>query len=453
LVGKLGATALGRELGLPRVHSLVDLRAALPLRDADRHLVEIEARLGFGVVEPGDDAAAVLVGAEDERAQIVETWRAALGRVPRRIALLRGASDDALVDRILLDDLLALTGPDSEVLRLRDAAPRERTLELLREFEPDALVVPSLVTCVWLEEEARCPIERYVDSLRALLAEHDLSVPVRSRLEPRAVGWIHRVGRLGLPPARGRPGALTLATGSAILELLPYDDTLERGRVAPADHTVWPEQAVIGDVYEIVASSPLGYLRLRTGEFVKVVGFDPPVEEFPLPRPRVVRRLPPPADVEVEGLTLPGAWLTAAVRQAFRPEDPALVAAEIAPDPDTVAFDAATSTRTVGDPFADTELGTRAGARRRGARPRGVVVRVEVQAGTDSTFGPALAARIDADLRRRSQAYAWLRQQNQLFAPRVLTAPPGTARAARDRRVAELAGRVVTPIVRVVVPE
>ena len=40
-----------------------------------------------------------------------------------------------------------------------------------------------------------------------------------------------------------------------------------------------------------------------------------------------------PDDVRLEGVTLAGSWLTAAVRQAFRPEDPALVAAEIGPDP------------------------------------------------------------------------------------------------------------------------
>jgi hypothetical protein len=443
-------------MGLGRIRSLDDLRETLPLRDPDRHVREVEARLGFGVVEPGDADAELLVGAREERAEVVAGWHERLGEVPSRIAVLRAASDDALLDRVLLDDITAFVGDaDTELLRLKQAGTRERLLEVLRDFGPDALVVPSLRTCAWLEAELRCPLERGLPSLRWLLGEHDFRTAIRSRLAPIRTPWIHRAGRLALPSHRGPRGALTLALGSVLLELLPHDDSLERGRVAPARSTIWPEQAVIGEVYELVVSAPVGYLRLRTGEFVRVLGFDPPTEDIPVPRPRVIRRLPPPIDVEVEGMTLPGAWLTASVRQAFLPEDPALVAAEIGPDPDSIPSDvASTGPRRRGDPFADTELGTRPGLRTRsGPRPRGLAVRLEVQADVDPQFPTRVSRRIDADLGRRSPAYAYLREQGQLRAPRVIVAPPGTARAARDKRIASLAGRVDVPVVRVVLPD
>ena len=454
LVSKLGATGLGRELGISRIRSLADLQATLPLRDGDAHLREVETRLGFGVVEAGDTEADLMVGAAEERPQLLDYWRAAMGENPRRIAVLRSSADDALVDRIVLDDVTTLAGDgEVELLRLKEASSRERVIEILREFGPDALLAPSLATCAWLEAELRCPIERGLRSLRWLVAEHDLHARVRTRLSPLRLGWIHRSGRLALPSTRGSPDSLTLALGSVLIELLAHDDSLERGRVAPAARAVLPEHAIVGDVYEIVVTSPLGYLRMRTGEFVRVVGFDPPTESLPFPRPRVIRRLPPPDDVEVEGMTLPGAWLTATVRQAFRPEDPALVAAEIGPDPDTIPADVASTTRHVGDPFAETELGTRPGLRRRHVRPRGLAVRLEVQAATDPRLLARLSTRMDDDLKRRSKAYTFLREQGQLLAPRVFLAAPGTARNARDHRIASLHGRVDVPIVRVVHPE
>lgn len=456
LIRKLGATELGRELGLARIRSRADLRATLPLYDGDGHVREVEARLGFGVVEPGDAEADLLVGADEERGAVLDVWSDALGQVPTRIAVLRAASDDALLDRVLLDDVTAFVGKaDTELLRLKHAGTRERLLEVLRDFGPDALVMPSLRTCAWLEAELRCPIERGLPSLRWILGEHDFRTPIRSRLPPIRTPWIHRAGRLALPSPRGPRGALTLALGSVLIELLPHDDSLERGRVAPAQATIWPEHAIIGDVYELVVSAPVGYLRLRTGEFVRVIGFDPPTEAIPVPRPRVVRRLPTPIDVEVEGMTLPGAWLTASVRQAFLPEDPALVAGVLGPDPESVPTDiASTGLRAPGDPFAETELGTRAGFRRRpGPRPRGLAVRLEVQAAVDPGFTARIGQRIDADLQRRSPAYAYLRTQGQLRPPRILVAPPGTARVARDQRIASLSGRVDVPIVRVVLPE
>ncbi len=456
LVSKLGSTSLGRELGLARIRSLADLQATIRLLDDDQHLREVEARLGFGVVEPGDPDADALVGAHEERAELIEVWRETLGEIPGRIAVLRAPSEDALLDRILLDDVTTFAGEsDAELLRLKEAGSRERVLEILRDFRPEALFVPSLTTCVWLESELRCPIERGLSSLRWLFAEHDLHARVRSRLSPLRAGWIHRSGRLALASSRGPVGALTLALGSVIIELLPHDDSLEAGRVAPANRPIWPEHATMGDVYELVVSSAVGYLRMRTGEFVRVVGFEPPTATIPVPRPRVIRRLPPPADVVVEGMTLPGAWLTASVRQAFRPEDPALVAAEIGPDPDTLPSDAtSTMSRAFGDPFADTELGgTRHGHRRRSARPRGLAVRVEVQADVDARFCERLAKRIDEDLGRRSQAYTYLRDQAQLLVPRVILASPGTARAAWEQRVVSLTGRVEVPIVRVVFPD
>jgi hypothetical protein len=454
LISKLAPTAVGRAFGLTRIRSPDDLRASVPLLDEESHLREVETHLGFGVVEPGDPQAEALVGGAAEREELLTIWKRRLGEPARRVAVLRSVADDALIDRIVLDDVTALVeGEDAELLRLKEANSPQRVIEILREFRPDALVLPSLTTCSWLEAQLRCPIERGLESLRWLLPEHDLGARVRSRLPRINTGWVHRSGRLALPSGQAQASALCLATRSVLLELLSHEESHERGR-ARVGHPVWPEDARIGSVYELVVSSPAGFLRLRTGEFVRVVGFDGPHAGSVLPRPRVVRRLPPPADVEVEGMTLPGAWLTASVRQAFGPADPALVAAEIGPDPETIAADvASTASRAIGDPFADTELGSRVRLRRAGRRPRGLAVRVEVQSVVDGGFAPRLATRIDADLQRRSEAYRYLRGDDQLLAPRVLVAPMGTARGARDRRVAQLSGRVIVPEVRVVFPD
>jgi hypothetical protein len=239
-----------------------------------------------------------------------------------------------------------------------------------------------------------------------------------------------------------------------LIELLPHGDPEVDPRARVDDRpTVLPENAVLGERYELILSSPLGFLRLRSGLHVRVVGFVPPPhptgtsasEEDSLLRPRVLRLPPPPADLSLEGVTLAGAWLTSSVRQAFTREDPALVAGEIMADPQSDPRD---RTARGLDPFVDTELGaSRAGARARGPKPRALVVRVEVQGQTDMAFAPRLARRIDDDLRNRSAAYEWLRGRGDLWDVRVVVAEAGTARRALDRRIRALAGTVERPTV------
>jgi hypothetical protein len=160
-------------------------------------------------------------------------------------------------------------------------------------------------------------------------------------------------------PRRGRPrGAFTLAVGSQVIELLPHQQSDDGLRAFEAE-TIAPAQAILGRHYELVVSSPLGCLRLRTDEHVQVVGFDPPTSLVPTPRPRVIRLRPPPQEVALEGISMVGVWLTAAVRQAFRPEDPALVAATIGPDPGAIDV-AQTSTRALkGGPVRRDRAGRR----------------------------------------------------------------------------------------------
>ncbi|MCA9709202.1 MAG: hypothetical protein KDK70_25380, partial [Myxococcales bacterium] len=201
----------------------------------------------------------------------------------------------------------------------------------------------------------------------------------------------------------------------------------------------------------------LGFLRLRTDEHVRVVGFGPPCRPAPFPRPRVVRLSSSPPDVALEGCTVAGAWLTASIRQAFQREDPALVAAEIGPDPRSVprgvvALPTAASMR-LPDAFQDTELGwmARTGTQRvERHRPRALLVRVEVQGYVAPELTGLLSQRIDQSLRRRSPAYDYLRERDELLEPRVMVVPAGTRRSEEDRRIRELVGGVWVPEVRVV---
>ncbi|MFO7567498.1 MAG: hypothetical protein R6X02_32945 [Enhygromyxa sp.] len=459
----LGETEVGRELGLSRLANLADFRASVPLMDQASHAARVTARLGFGLDGFDDET---LTAATVERPAVLDAWRLRFGgaRPPRRIAMLWARADDQLVDQIRLDDLRSLgdaadgAGKETRepaVLRI-DAVPRdpEQLLTQLRRFRPEALVVPSLATCSWLEGLLRGPLERRLPGLRWLFAEHDLDERIRSRLPVLSAGWLHAGGRVGLPTRRGPARGLLLATCSTLLELLPHGDPEIDPRARALESTVLPERAVLGERYEVVLSSPLGFLRLRTGLHVRVVGFAAPHEPTAgdagdsLPRPRVIRLHPPPADAALEGVTLAGAWLTASVRQVFLPEDPALVAADIAADPD--ALDASgRASRTGLDPFADTELGaSRAGDRRKGPKPRALVIRLEVQGHVAPEFPMRIAERTDEALRRRSAAYDWLRGRDELWEPRVVIARPGTARNERERRLRGLWGPAARPVVR-----
>jgi hypothetical protein len=457
----LGDTEVGRELGLLRLANLDDFRATVPLADAATHAYRVTARLGFGREELDGE---MLTAATVERATLWAAWRRRLaGARPRRVAILQAPADDPHIDRMRLEDLRFGAEPDEDGRARESDAPTllritsiprdpEAMLDELRRFRPDALVVPSLATCSWLEQLARAPLERRLP-LRWLFAEHDLDERVRSRLPIINAGWLHAAGRIALPAWRSPFDAFTLATRSTVLELLPHGDPETDTRQQTAERTVLPEAAILGERYELVVSSPLGFLRLRSGLHVRVVGFDASLAgsaEDSLARPRVLRLPPPPADATLEGVTMPGAWLTASVRQAFLPEDPALVAAEIAADPDAVDATARGS-RTGLDPFSDTELGaSRVGVLRGGPKPRSLVIRLEVQGQTAPSFLIQISNRIDADLRRRSAAYDWLRTRDELWEPRVVIAKPGTARKNRERRICGLWDPVARPVVQMV---
>jgi hypothetical protein len=450
----LGDTEVGRELGLLRLANLDDFRATVPLSDAASHAQRVTARLGFGREELDGE---MLTAAAAERGALWLAWRQRLaGARPRRVAILHAPADDPHIDRMRLDDLHFGGEPDESgreadapaLLRLTSIpSDPEPLLDELRRFRPDTLVIPSLAVCSWLEQLTRAPLERRLHQLRWLFAEHDLDERIRTRAPVINAGWLHAAGRIALPSRRSPFDAFTLATRSTVLELLPHGDPETDTRQHTTERTVLPEAAILGERYELVVSSPLGFLRLRSGLHVRVVGFAAGEGEDSLPRPRVLRLPPPPADAALEGVTMPGAWLTASVRQAFLPEDPALVAAEIAADPDAVDVTGRGS-RTGLDPFSDTELGaSRVGVLRGGPKPRSLVVRLEVQGQTAPSFLVQVSTRIDADLRRRSAAYDWLRTRDELWEPRVVIARPGTARKNRERRLCALWDPVARPVV------
>lgn len=110
-----------------------------------------------------------------------------------------------------------------------------------------------------------------------------------------------------------------------------------------------------------------------------------------------------------------------------------------------------------GEAFAETELGagtTRTNLARAELepRPRGIVCRIELQGLVRRDLPARLSARIDDSLRRRSPAYAWLREKHELTAPQVTVVAPGTRAADRERRIASLAGEVWAPDVRILAP-
>lgn len=448
----LGATRVGRDLGLERIRSLDDLRGTVPVMDPQTHEREVESRIGFGGREGFESLASS--GAELERDHLISVWRSWLdGRVPERVVLLRGVHADPVVDAIMQEDLETLGGDLLRIDRLDDP---EGVLARIEGFDPELLVVPSALTCRLLERVHRAPLERRLRRLRVVLAEHDLGRRLRTRLPVHSAGWIHRSGRCGLATLRQPRDAVTLAVGTQIIELLAYTNPEEDGRRVYAEHTVLPEHAVVGMRYEVVITSPLGFLRMRTNEHVRVVGFDAPSGEHPFPRPRVIRLAPAPADVRLEGCTVAGAWLTASIRQALWREDPALVAAEIGTDPLTAGADGVlvrSASLPLHDAFKETELAwlARTGAHEvKGRHPRGLLVRIELQGHVGRELPGKIGERIDQNLRRRSPAYAYLREREELHPPRVIVQRPGSRIAEERRRTADLLGAVWVPDVRVV---
>ncbi len=450
LIEQLGPTRPGRELGLHAVGSLDDFRASIPIRDRDRHQDEVNARFGFGI---GDDDFEN-PGAW-ERDVPVGVWSAWLGDTPpRRVALLRGRRFDTAVDEILVEDLESLGGELRRIDRWESAAS---VLEQLQAFEPDLLVVPSVLTVCELESVHRAPLERRLPHLELILAEHDLRRTRRTRIPIRSAGWIEAPGRFAVPSARGADHSVTLAVGTSLIELLSYSNPEEDGQRVYQRQTTMPEDAVMGQRYELVVSSPHGFLRLRTGEHVRVVGFDMPYGPADFPRPRVLRLPPAPADVRLEGCTVSGAWLSASIRQALHREDPALVFAEIGPDPlsiPSIGASLRTGSARLPEAFDDTELGwlTRTGTHRSGKRkrPRGLLLRIEVQGYVSSELVGKLSVRIDDNLQLRSPAYAHLRKRDELDPPRVMVVPAGTRGRDEQRRVEALGGVVRHPDVRIV---
>lgn len=447
LVERLGSTDAGREHGLGRLESLEDLRATVPIRDLETHEREVTARLGF-VASEGSEVRAF---AELERDHAIGVWLHFLGeRPPERVALLRAGRFDRAIEDVFLEDLRGLGGTLLHIDRMSDAAG---VLARLEAFDPDLLVVASALTCRFLEGVHGSPLETRLRSLRLILAEHDIRRPMRTHVDIRRAGWLGPAGRIGLASVRPPVDAFTLAVGSQILELLPYTNPEDDARRVYAERTVLPEDATVSHRYELVLTSPAGFLRVRTGEHVRVVGFDAPSAAAPFPRPRVVRLSHPPADVQLEGCTVGGAWLTASIRQALGREDPALVQAEIGADPMTIPRRAAWSSGSMTDVFADTELGwlARTGMHRLGrARPRGLLVRIELQGHVDARLAGKLSQRIDQSLARCSPAYAHLREQGELVPPRIVILEAGTRRRDEQRRITSLSGRVWAPEVRVV---
>ncbi len=449
LVEQLGPTQPGRELGLHAVGSLEDFRESIPIRDRIRHQDEVTSRFGFGIGDDFENPGGW------ERDVPIGIWSAWLDEgTPKRVALLRGRRFDTAVDEILVEDL---EGLDGELRRIDRWESAESVLEQLESFEPTLLVVPSVLTVGALEAVHRSPLERRLPNLQLILAEHDLRRVRRTRIPVKSAGWIEAPGRFAVPSARGVDHSVTLAVGTCVIELLAYSNPEEDGQRVYDRKTTLPEDAVMGQRYELVVSSPHGFLRLRTGEHVRVVGFDMPYEPADFPRPRVLRLPPAPADVRLEGCTVSGAWLSASIRQALHREDPALVFAEIGPDPLSIPAMGAslrTGSSRLPEAFDDTELAwlTRTGTHRSGKRkrPRGLLLRIEVQGYVLPELVSKLSERIDSNLQLRSPAYAHLRKRDELDPPRVMVVPAGTRGRDEQRRVEMLGGVVRHPDVRIV---
>ncbi|MFY0538033.1 hypothetical protein [Nannocystis pusilla] len=280
LVDQLGAGELGRTFGLRRISGLPDLRAQVPLLDARAHAARVDPLLDLD--GPAD------AGAAAERAEVVMVWRTWLSEhvqsgmseeTALRAGLLQARRADPAVDAIAEDDLAAL---GAEVLRLHTLDDPAHALERLAAFEPGLLVSPSAAAFACLEEQVRGPLERRLPRLRLLLASFDVRLRLRARRA--ALGRVDRPARRPARPAVAAPAGPRLH---------PRARQRDRRAAAPGDDrrgsdeaaALWPEHAIVGERYELVVSSGTGCLRLRTGEFVRVVGFDPPTALVPFPAP------------------------------------------------------------------------------------------------------------------------------------------------------------------------
>lgn len=445
-------TPIGREVGVARLGGFEDLRASAPLLSSRAHLERVEARLGFAPEdEPLDEAVST-----PERRATVDAWRRLLPDDfrPRRFVRLGGASDPR-VEALRRGDCAAWAErPPSQLdwtrLGVQSQAPM---LEALAAAAPEVLVVSSLATISWLERTLRGPLEMHLTSLRAIVAEFDLESHIRTRSVVLNAGRLHGAGRLALPdrlePHEARHpasrGRWRLAWDSVLLELC--EEPHGAAELRSGSESLDPTEAVLGARYELAVTSERGYFRMRTGIHVRTVGIEALEDQGGRrPVPRVIPIGSPPEDLRLEGVTLPGPWLTAALRQSFEPEDPALVAAELrgaagtADDPD--------EGRSSGF-FAETELGSLHGRRYERARPRAISVRVEVRGSSRAGFAERLSERVDQRLRSRSPAYAYLRGESELEAPRVRLVDPGSDRAGEQARARSLRGSVARPQIRV----
>jgi hypothetical protein len=453
LIAKLGPTDLGRRLGLHRLNSFADLRATIPVLRADEHLVKVEAALGFGPVL-GSGAGANDPGAF-EREELVLRWRAGLER--RRVALPRrclrlGVEPDPALARWERDDFMALMLREDQAGEFATIRAHEALacIEAMREAQADALIAPSLASVAWFESHGRARLEALVPTLRSIFVQHDLDEAVRTRLPVFSRGLVHPAGRLTLPcpPGADEPHSSRVAWSSCLIELLREDESGPGKACEP----VLPEHAVLGERYELVLSSGTGFLRMRSGLYCRLVGFEVLRDANRLvPVPVLVPLPPPPAEFALEGVRLEGAALTAALRQAFEREDPALVAAEIGGAARPDATDLASRSPVDSGFFGATELGA-LGPARAGRRPLGLELRVEVQGRSRADFAGRLAARFDAILRRRSPAYDYLRTRRELFEPLVLIVAGGSERRARQDRASRFRGTVARQQIRVANP-
>lgn len=425
--------------GWSELASAEELRARCPLVDGrvgvDRGA---EVSQGSGVIS-GDAGAREHSGSgasttqddleRDLRARAVEAWRARAGAVGLdRVLCLRRDRGEGRESAIIRGDLRAYGNAECSWRSVSSLASIDDLAEIMGAFRPTGIVWSSAGLCRRLEQATQSAVERQWPSVRAMWFEHDFEVPIRSRLPRLNVGWPSLAGRIAIPSDRGPGSALELAAPGMVVELLEWSDPDRDGRSRPTTRTVWPEEAVIGARYELVVTAACGWLRRRLGVHVRVVGFAPPLPGDPRWRPRFVRRLSPPSDVPLEGVTLAGAHVTAAVRQAFRPEDPALVGGKIFVG---VRRDAGDDT---GDRLEARSPGVAPdeGISRRGRRAGALEIEVEVQGFASPRFIRMLSDRIDRDLRHRSAEYQALREARGLRRPQVRIC---TSTAAADEQL------------------
>ncbi|MGB1274826.1 MAG: hypothetical protein ACPG77_03670, partial [Nannocystaceae bacterium] len=286
----LGHGELDRRFGLSKVQSLANFRRAVAVMDLETHAQEVESVLGFGASDGRPDG-----GGSYERDLVVANWRRKLLQVHSsatapRVLWLEAPTRDPVVDQIRHDDLASLGQPPTRIHSLSQVGGSAGLLEALQRFRPQVLCVSSVYTCQWIETLAGRPLDRLLPQLGLILAGGDLKLHVRAPIPVLGAGLLHRAGRLTLPTPRPPTAAMELAVASCVLELLPHRPLAGM----PPDQTVLPEHAIIGERYELVVSSPLGFLRLRSDEHVRVIGFSPPTSAFAYARPRVIRLPPPP---------------------------------------------------------------------------------------------------------------------------------------------------------------